>query len=104
MLDFWHADDDGVYDNDGFRLRGHQFADDDGRFELSTILPGIYPGRTRHIHVNVQPANGQILTTQLYFPDDPGNARDGIFDERLLVNLDEAREPLAAFFTFVLDI
>src|SRR6516225_1481440 len=27
LLDFWQADGDGLYDNDGFRLRGHQYAD-----------------------------------------------------------------------------
>src|SRR6266508_4235157 len=30
LLDFWHADASGVYDNDGFRLRGHQFTDAKG--------------------------------------------------------------------------
>src|SRR5439155_2846030 len=25
LLDFWHADTDGEYDNVGFKLRGHQF-------------------------------------------------------------------------------
>ena len=29
LLDFWHCDDAGVYDNEGYRLRGHQFTDDD---------------------------------------------------------------------------
>ena len=27
LLDFWQADAKGHYDNSGFRLRGHQFAD-----------------------------------------------------------------------------
>jgi Dioxygenase len=27
LLDFWQADDNGAYDNSGFRLRGHQFSD-----------------------------------------------------------------------------
>jgi hypothetical protein len=62
---------------------------DDGRFELTTIVPGVYPGRTRHIHVKVQAPDGPILTTQLYFPDEPGNASDGIFDERLLMDMSE---------------
>lgn len=79
MLDFWHCDADGVYDNAGYRLRGHQFADADGRWRLETILPATYPGRTRHIHVRVQPPGGAILTTQLYFPGEPDNARDGIY-------------------------
>jgi len=79
LLDFWHCDDAGVYDNAGYRLRGHQFADADGRWRLETILPATYPGRTRHIHVRVQPPGGTILTTQLYFPGEPDNARDGIY-------------------------
>src|SRR5262252_2701049 len=31
VLDFWHADASGEYDNSGFHLRGHQFTDDQGR-------------------------------------------------------------------------
>ena len=84
-LDFWHADTTGEYDNAGFRLRGHQFADADGRFRLETILPAVYPGRTRHIHVKLRaPGGGRILTTQVYFPDEPGNARDGLYRPELV--------------------
>ena len=54
LLDFWQADGDGQYDNEGYRLRGHQFTDSRGRFTLTTVVPGLYPGRTRHIHVKVQ--------------------------------------------------
>ena len=63
-LDFWQADDQGVYDNAGYRLRGHLFTDETGRYTLETIVPGEYPGRTQHIHVKVQAPNGPILTTQ----------------------------------------
>ena len=107
LIDFWHADDAGVYDNEGFRLRGHQFADEDGRYELETIVPGLYTGRTRHIHVKVQAPNQPVLTTQLYFPDEPDNERDGIFDPSLVLDMeepDEDREGEIGFFTFVLDI
>ena len=104
LLDFWHCDDGGVYDNEGYRLRGHQFADDTGRFTLETILPGVYPGRTRHIHVKVQAPNQQVLTTQLYFPDEPENARDGIFDAALVMDVQDAANGKAAAFNFVLDI
>ncbi len=54
LLDVWHADERGGYDNAGYRLRGHQFTDDQGRYRLETIVPGIYVGRTRHFHVKVQ--------------------------------------------------
>ena len=102
LLDFWQCDDAGVYDNIGFRLRGHQFADEAGRFELETILPGLYPGRTRHIHVKAQAPNQPVLTTQLYFPDESANAEDGIFDPALVIDLEDAAEGYQGFFTFVL--
>jgi len=39
LIDAWQADDKGRYDNSGFRLRGHQFTDADGRYRLKTIVP-----------------------------------------------------------------
>ena len=48
-------------------------------------MPGAYAGRTRHIHVKVQPKGGRILTTQLYFPGDPANNRDGLYRPELEV-------------------
>ena len=106
LLDFWHCDDAGVYDNEGYRLRGHQFTDDDGRFTLETIVPGVYPGRTRHIHVKVQAAGGPVLTMQLYFPDEPGNEGDGIFDPLLVMDIEPASEDndeVTGFFTFIVE-
>jgi len=107
LLDFWQADDAGVYDNQGCRLRGHQFADEDGRFELETIVPGLYPGRTRHIHVIAQAGRPEghqpPLITQLYFPDEPANASDGIFNPALVMDIQEAEDGEVAFFTFALD-
>jgi protocatechuate 3,4-dioxygenase beta subunit len=88
LLDFWHADEQGEYDNAGFRYRGHQFTDAEGRYRLETIVPAEYPGRTRHIHVKVQARSGPILTTQLYFPNEPANARDGLFAPELVMNMD----------------
>ena len=101
-LDFWQADDSGNYDNVGFRLRGHQFTDTEGRFTLQTVVPGLYPGRTRHIHVKVQAPNGPILTTQLYFPNEPRNATDGIFSSALLMNVQNASGGRTGTFDFVL--
>ena len=83
LLDFWHSDAEGAYDNRGFRYRGHQHADAQGRFRLETIVPAEYPGRTRHIHVKVQAPGKRILTTQLYFSGDPGNKRDGLYRPEL---------------------
>ncbi len=104
LLDVWHADDRGDYDNSGFRLRGHQFTDDQGRYRLETIVPGIYVGRTRHFHVKVQAPNRPVLTTQLYFPGDATNARDPIFSRELVMQVSEAAGGKAAAFDFVLDL
>ncbi len=69
-LEFWQADANGQYDLQGYRLRGHLFTDANGFYRLETILPAIYGGRPRHIHVKVLPPTGGGLTTQLYFPGD----------------------------------
>ena len=37
LLDVWHADDAGDYDNEGYRCRGHLFADAEGRYRFETI-------------------------------------------------------------------
>ncbi|MFC4055329.1 dioxygenase [Actinomadura syzygii] len=87
LLDFWQADNAGNYDNSGYTFRGHQYSDAQGRYSLTTIVPGLYPGRTRHIHVKVQAPNRPILTTQLYFPNEPRNNSDTIFDRRLLMTM-----------------
>jgi protocatechuate 3,4-dioxygenase beta subunit len=87
LLDFWHADEHGEYDNHGFRYRGHQFTDAEGRYRLETIVPAEYPGRARHIHVKVQAPGGRVLTTQLYFPSERGNARDGLFRQELVMQM-----------------
>ena len=103
LLDFWHADGNGAYDRDGFRLRGHQNTDAQGGYRLSTIVPGAYGGRTRHIHVRVQAENGRVLTTQLYFPGEPRNKSDGLFRAELLVSLDATKTPRQGRFHFLLD-
>jgi protocatechuate 3,4-dioxygenase beta subunit len=103
LLDLWQADDAGDYDNTGFRLRGHQYTDAQGRYRFRTIVPAVYPGRTRHFHLKVQPATGRLLTTQLYFPDEPANRRDGLFRKELLMRTAQAGDGVDARFDFVLD-
>jgi protocatechuate 3,4-dioxygenase beta subunit len=104
LLDLWHADSTGEYDNEGYRLRGHQFSDAEGRFVFETIVPGLYPGRTRHFHVKVQAPGQDILTTQLYFPGEPGNERDRIFEEALLLDLKQDAATKIGRYDFVLDL
>ena len=86
VVDFWHCDDEGEYDNRGNKYRGHQFTDATGAFRLETIRPPQYPGRTPHIHAKLQGQDTRLLTTQVYFPDAAAtNARDGIFSPKLLI-------------------
>jgi protocatechuate 3,4-dioxygenase beta subunit len=103
LVDFWHADADGQYDFNGFRCRGHQFSEGNGRYELQTILPGIYPGRTRHYHVRLQGPPGPVLTTQLYFPGEPRNNSDFLFRRDLLLNVRDTDQGRLANFNFVLE-
>jgi protocatechuate 3,4-dioxygenase beta subunit len=104
LVDFWHADDTGAYDNTGYRLRGHQFTDGHGRYRLETIVPGLYAGRTRHFHVKVQAPNRPVLTTQLYLPGEPTNQRDFLFNPDLLVKVQDRADGKHAMFDFVLDL
>jgi protocatechuate 3,4-dioxygenase beta subunit len=67
-------------------------------------MPGLYTGRTRHYHIKVQAPERPLLTTQLYFPDDPANRRDGLFRRDLVMVVEEARNGLVARFDFILDI
>jgi protocatechuate 3,4-dioxygenase beta subunit len=93
-LDFWQTDARGEYDNEGYRLRGHQYTDAQGRYSLDTVLPGLYLSRPiEHIHVKVQPQGGEVVTSQLYFPDRPV---DG-----LTVSLEDRGGVMIGYFNFV---
>lgn len=106
FLDVWQADENGVYDETGFRLRGKITVLANGWYEFKTIVPGDYkisgPGqpddfRCAHIHVKVTADGCKPLTTQLYFPDDPYNKTDHWFDARRVI-----QKP-AGIFDFVLE-
>jgi protocatechuate 3,4-dioxygenase beta subunit len=101
LLDFWQADANGVYDNNGYTLRGHQFTDANGRYQLTTVVPGLYTGRTVHIHVKVQAPNGPVITSQLYFPSVAQNQRDSIFNDKLVVAAQNTSDGITATFSFV---
>ena len=51
-------------------LRGSQAVDGNGEAEFLTIYPGWYNPRAVHVHVKVHLGGNELLTTQLYFPDD----------------------------------
>ena len=86
LIDWWQADARGAYDNSGYRFRGHQLTDARGRYSVFTVVPGLYPGRTRHIHVKVQAPRQPVLTTQLFFPGVAGNRSDSIYTSECLIS------------------
>lgn len=100
-IELWQAGPTGEYDNSGFRYRGHFFTADDGTFTVETLKAGLYPGRTRHFHVMVQPTGGRVLTTQLFWPDEDGNADDGIFDATLVMDVARSATSESGTFHFV---
>lgn len=109
LLDFWQADHEGAYDNQGYTYRGHQFTTAEGRFDLETIVPGRYLNgatyRPAHIHVKAAAQGLDLLTTQLYFADDPFNGDDPWYEKNLELGVDPdttADDALYRRFDFVL--
>ena len=74
IVDVWHANDAGQYDNQGFLLRGFTKTNEQGFYLFETIKPGKYLNgnafRPSHIHYKITPPNFDTLTTQLYFEGD----------------------------------
>jgi protocatechuate 3,4-dioxygenase beta subunit len=90
ILDVWQCDADGVYDNQGFTLRGKIETDNKGRYELRTILPPPYQisaarSRPAHIHLKVSGPGTTVLTTQLYFAGDKWNQVDSAYRKSLTI-------------------
>ncbi|MGD1951011.1 MAG: hypothetical protein ACFB14_15370 [Leptolyngbyaceae cyanobacterium] len=104
LVDCWHTNNQGEYDNRGYTFRGHQFTDAEGRYRIETIVPGIYSGRTRHFHIKVQAPNQPVLTTQLYFPEESANQGDFLFNPALVMSVDDKESAKRATFDFILAV
>ncbi len=84
LVEIWQCDHAGHYHHPGdggraddrFQGFGRVTVAADGRYRFRTIRPVAYSGRTPHIHVKVRLGTRELLTTQVYVADDPGNARD----------------------------
>jgi len=108
-VEIWQADNTGAYLHPrsmGYNTRDVNFQGY-GRFETAStgeysfrkIKPGLYTGRTRHIHFKVRSAGRQDLTTQCYFQGEPRNESDnvlrGIRNERERNSVIVALAPIA---------
>lgn len=89
VVEIWQADNNGAYIHPNspilprdanFQGFGEFLTDSRGRYLFRTVVPGLYPGRTRHVHVKVKTRGGQSLTTQLYIQGVAQNASDGILN------------------------
>ena len=90
ILDFWQADSNGKYDNEGFNLRGKIVSDENGNYQLNTIIPAneTIGNKTVPAHIHLKawlPDNpgDPVLDTQIYFGGDP-NKDKFVKDELIL--------------------
>jgi protocatechuate 3,4-dioxygenase beta subunit len=84
QVEIWQCDHGGRYHHPGdgdladrrFQGFGRCPVAADGSYRFRTMRPVAYSGRTPHIHLKVKLGRRELLTTQVYVADDPGNARD----------------------------
>jgi catechol 1,2-dioxygenase len=76
VVDIWHCDSKGRYDNDGFKCRGVVKSDKNGKYTFTTIFPPSYGSRPRHIHIKVRADGFSELTSQIYFKGDKNLRND----------------------------
>ena len=89
-IEIWQADNSGAYihpSSVGYATRdlsfqgyGRFLTGSSGEYLFRTIKPGLYPGRTRHIHFKVRVQGFADLTSQVYVLGEPQNAGDGILN------------------------
>jgi protocatechuate 3,4-dioxygenase beta subunit len=87
VVDLWNANPQGVYDLQGFALRGKVKADSNGRFRILTLRPPPYGHRTAHLHFKVSGQDHRSVTTQLYFRGEARNYQDGYVRPARLVTV-----------------
>ncbi len=83
LVEIWHCDELGVYDNtsDEYIYRASFKTESDGKYHFKTILPvpymvGAEITRPAHIHMRISGNTGQDLVTQVYFKGDEHIAKD----------------------------
>jgi protocatechuate 3,4-dioxygenase beta subunit len=106
VLDLWQTNSTGEYDYKGFNLRGKIVTDKDGNYVLDTVYPVRYPPednitRPSHIHVIVGVPGQPLITTQVYFEDQP---KDSYLKDSLIVKpVTDANGTKKAHFDFLIE-
>lgn len=89
VVEIWQADNGGAYIHSAspitprdanFQGYGRFITGSDGRYLFRTVKPGLYPGRTRHVHYQVTAPGRPPFVTQLYIEGEPRNNNDGILN------------------------
>ncbi len=82
MVEIWHCNRKGAYDNDSedFNQRARLMTNKEGEYSFFTIFPGKYLNgalyRPAHIHIRVTEKNSKELISQVYFQGDPHIEKD----------------------------
>lgn len=77
VIEIWHCDINGEYDNDTieFRNRAKWLTNEKGEYSFKTILPGKYLNgtlyRPSHIHFRITAKGYKEIISQIYFKGDP---------------------------------
>jgi protocatechuate 3,4-dioxygenase beta subunit len=91
LVEIWQADNNGAYIHSqspianrdaNFQGYGKFLTGSTGEYLFRTVKPGLYPGRTRHIHyqITMPGSSRQQLVTQLYVEGDSLNSSDGVLN------------------------
>jgi protocatechuate 3,4-dioxygenase beta subunit len=89
VVEIWQADDHGAYIHSrspianrdvNFQGYGKFETASSGEYLFRTVKPGLYPGRTRHVHMAINVPGRSKLTTQLYVQGETLNGSDGVLN------------------------
>jgi protocatechuate 3,4-dioxygenase beta subunit len=91
IVEIWQSDTHGAYIHsqspnraslDGnFQGFGKFLTASTGEYRFRTIKPGLYDGRTRHIHFKVKKSGQELLTSQIFFNGEPLNRNDMVLSD-----------------------
>ncbi len=89
LVEIWQTDNNGAYIHTAspitnrdrnFQGYGKFLTGSSGEYLFRTVKPGIYPGRTRHIHFAITAPGEPRFVTQLYVRGESLNANDGVLN------------------------
>jgi protocatechuate 3,4-dioxygenase beta subunit len=91
ILDVWHADETGEYQDNSYR--GKVKIDKDGNYSFETVIPKGYGEgtgyRPPHIHFKVWDGPDLLITSQMFFPEAQGKAG---FDDAYIMKVESKEE------------